>query len=300
MKTDYYLGISEEGFHRVVYSEWGKPEPGSIPIICVHGLTRNRHDFDSLANFISEQGRHLFCPDMVGRGDSDWLKNPLHYTYEQYVSDSNVMIAKSNAIQVDWIGTSMGGLIGMILASLNKSPIRRLVMNDIGPQIPVKSMARLSKYAGKDPEFSSVEEAKQYLKTIYADFGNLSDEQWQQFTENSIHEIAPGRYATTMDQGIKIVQAKSKLAWNLLLHPMKALEGTLFDVDLWEIWRKVNCPVLVIHGSHSDMLLPATIEKMQKTNPRVDVIEISNAGHAPALLDPVHQKMIYQWLMKEF
>lgn len=298
MKTDYYLGISEEGFHRIAYTEWGHTHPLNSPIICVHGLTRNRHDFDSLASYLSEHEYHVFCPDIVGRGDSDWLKNPLHYTYEQYIADVNVMIARINADQINWIGTSMGGLLGMILASLPKSPIRCLVLNDIGPQIPSQGLARLSKYAGQDPSFSSIEEAKSYFKMIYADFGDLNNEQWLHLTENSIREIAQGRYTTKLDQGIKVMPAKSKIAWRVLLHPLKALEGTLFDMNLWDIWRKVSCPVLVIHGTHSDILLLETIQKMQQTHPNVEVIEVPNAGHAPALLDPKHQDLIYQWLGK--
>jgi pimeloyl-ACP methyl ester carboxylesterase len=298
MKVDYFLGISEEGFHRVVYTEWGSPSPENPPIICVHGLTRNRHDFDAIASEFSAHGCHLYCPDTVGRGDSDWLKDPLHYTYEQYIADMNVMMAVTKANSLDWIGTSMGGLIGMFLASMAKTPIRRLVLNDIGPQIPVKGLARLAKYAGQDPDFSSIEQAKRYFKIIYADFGNLTDEQWQNLTEKGVRETDSGQYITKIDPGIKTAQAKSKLAWRMVLHPLKALEGTIFDVDLWEIWRTVKCPVLVLHGKNSDILLPHVIEKMQKIHPQTEVFEVPDTGHAPALLDSQQQQVIYQFLKK--
>jgi pimeloyl-ACP methyl ester carboxylesterase len=296
MKKDYFMGLSEEGFHRVAYTEWGSSGDNRNPIICVHGLTRNGRDFDALADYLSNQGRHLFCPDIVGRGDSDWLKDPLHYTYEQYIADMNALIARTQARQIDWIGTSMGGLIGMIMASLPNSPIRRLVMNDVGPQIPVKAISRLSKYAGKDPEFSSIEEAKKYLRTIYADFGSLTDEQWHKFTETSIRETSPGKFSTKIDHGIKRSPAKSKLAWKILLNPHKALEGTLFDVDLWQLWRKVTCPVLVIHGARSDLLLPDIIRKMQSLHANMEVLEVPDAGHAPALQNPEQLEAIHQWL----
>ncbi|MBX3710178.1 MAG: alpha/beta hydrolase [Gammaproteobacteria bacterium] len=298
MKKDYFLGLSEEGFHRVAYTEWGTMNHVTSPIICAHGLTRNGRDFDSLADYLAQRDHHVYCPDIVGRGDSDWLKNPLHYTYEQYLADMNAMIAHTQAKQIDWIGTSMGGLIGMLLASLPHSPIQRLIMNDVGPQIPVKAIARLSKYAGKDPDFSSIEEAKMYFKSIYGDFGNLNDAQWQRLTENSIRETAPGKFSTKIDPAIKQSSAKSKLAWKLLFNPHKALEGTFFDIDLWQIWRQVTCPVLVIHGTRSDLLLPSIIEKMRSLHPNIEVFEVSDAGHAPALQDPMHQEMIYQWLMK--
>lgn len=297
MKNDYFLGLSEEGFHRVVYSEWGSRSE-ILPIICAHGLTRNRHDFDDLANYLSNQGEHVFCPDIVGRGDSGWFKNPLHYTYEQYIADMNVMIARTQAQSINWIGTSMGGLLGMVLASMQNSPIKKLVINDIGPQIPAKGIARLAKHTGNDPEFANLEEAKNYYKTIYFGFGNLTDEQWLKIAKNGVREVSPGRFVTKIDPGIKIAPAKSKIAWQALLHPLKVLEGSFFDVDLWQVWYKISCPVLVIHGQTSDLLLPAIIQKMQQTHKQVEVIEVSNSGHAPALLDPILHGTIYQWLKK--
>lgn len=299
MNKDYFLGVTEDGFHRVAYTEWGAANQAAVPVICVHGLTRNGRDFDALAEYFSARGQHLYCPDIVGRGDSDWLKNPLHYTYEQYIADMNSLIARTRASQIDWIGTSMGGLIGMIMASLPGSPIRRLVMNDVGPQIPVKAISRLSKYAGRDPDFASMEEAKAYFKSIYADFGNLSEAEWQHFTEHSVRENGSGRFITKLDHGIKRTPAKSKLAWNLLLNPHKTLEGTFFDVDLWQIWRRVTCPVLVIHGARSDLLLPDIIEKMRQLHPAMDVLEIPDAGHAPALLEPAQHEFIYHWLTRQ-
>lgn len=296
MKQDFFLGFSEEGFHQVAYLEWGRANSPDVPLICVHGLSRNSHDFDSLAEQLAQHQYHVYCPDVVGRGDSDWLKNPLHYTYEQYVADMTNLISHTGAHQVDWLGTSMGGLIGMFLASQPKTPIRRLILNDIGPQISVHALSRLAKYTGRDPSFKSIEEAKAYFKTIYADFGTLTEEQWQKLTEDSIYETAPGIYASKLDQGIKIAPARSKFAWKLLMHPIKTLEGLFFDVNLWDYWRKISCPVLVIHGKKSDILLPAYIEKMKSIHPDTEVLPIEDAGHAPALLDPVHQAYIIDWL----
>lgn len=295
MKKDYFLGLSEEGFHKVAYIEWGQAS-SQPPIICVHGLTRNSRDFDDLASYLSSAGRQVFCPDVVGRGDSDWLKNPLHYTYEQYLADMNAMIARTCATEVDWIGTSMGGLLGMMLAAVPNSPIKRLVLNDVGPQISTKALARLSKYVGREPDFSSVDAAKAYFKSIYADFGNLTEAQWDKLTATSIHQVAPNKFISKLDHGVKITPTKSKIAWDVLLHPHKALEGTLFDIDLWQIWRKVTCPVLVIHGQNSNILQPATIQKMQQIHPHTEVIDIPNTGHAPALLDEEQHVIINHFL----
>jgi pimeloyl-ACP methyl ester carboxylesterase len=296
MKKDYFFGLSEEGFHKIAYTEWGVSSEHAA-IICVHGLTRHSRDFDSLANYLSAQNNHVFCPDIVGRGDSDWLKNPLHYTYEQYLADMNVMMARTQAKEVNWIGTSMGGLIGMMLAALPYSPIKRLILNDVGPQIPVNAIARFSKYASPDPEFSSLSEAKQFFKKVYADFGHLSESQWDHFTQTSVREITPGQFISKYDQDVKTSHAKNNWGWRLLFHPHKALEGTLLDVDLWDIWRKITCPVLVIHGENSDILLPSIIGKMQTLHPNTQVIEIANTGHAPALLELTHHEMINQWLI---
>lgn len=298
MKKDYFLSLSEEGFHKIAFTEWGTANNTNTPIICVHGLTRNGRDFDPLANYLSYLGAHVFCPDIVGRGDSDWLKNPLHYTYEQYLVDMNGMIARTGAHQVDWIGTSMGGLIGIILAAQANSPIRRLILNDVGPQIPVKALHQIARYSGRDPLFDSVADARRYFQSIYADFGNLTNEQWQHIAETSIYQLPSGKFASKIDQGIKISPAKSKFAWNLLLNPHKALEGTLFDIDLWQIWRKIQCPVLVIRGERSNLLTPSIMQKMQQTHPHVDTLEIPNSGHAPALMGIKEQEVIYRWLMK--
>lgn len=298
MKKDYFLGLSEEGFHKVVYQEWGQPNTANPPCICVHGLTRNSHDFDALAGYLSQQGQHVFCPDIVGRGDSDWLKNPGLYTYEQYIADMNTLIARTQAKAINWIGTSMGGLLGMILAAQPNTPIKRLVLNDVGAQIPVKALTRLSKYVGLDPEFTDLDAAKKYYQSIYRDFGTLTDEQWQHLTENNLKQLPSGKYVSKLDQGVKYSSGKSALAWKVLLNPRKALEGTFLDIDLWEVWRKVTCPVLVIHGAKSDLLLPNIIEKMRRLHSNVEVIEVANAGHAPALLDVQEHEIIHRWLMK--
>ncbi len=295
MKKECFLGLSPEGFHKVSYSEWGA-RSDSPPVICVHGLTRLNHDFDALSTHLAMRGHHVFCPDIVGRGDSDWLSDPLHYTYEQYLADMNVMIARTLANSVDWVGTSMGGIIGLMLAAQPNSPIRRLVLNDIGPQIPAKALARLYEYAGKDPDFSSLAEAKTYYQKIYADFGELTDAQWDYLVSNSVREIANGHFASKLDHSVKTTPAKSSIAWKLLFNPHKALEGTFFDIDLWHLFRNITCPILVIHGAKSDILTTSIIEKMRAIHSNTIVHTVANAGHAPALQDESQHTVIQQFL----
>jgi pimeloyl-ACP methyl ester carboxylesterase len=296
MKQNFVLCASSEGYHRVAYTEWGESNPSSSAVICVHGLTRNSRDFDTLAKFLSSHGHHVFCPDVVGRGDSSWLKNPHHYTFERYITDMNVLISRTHATQIDWIGTSMGGIIGMMMASLPHTPIRRLILNDVGPQIPIHELWRMSKYLAKNLEFTSKNQAKEYFKVIYSEFGILTEEQWEQLTEHSVSERLPGIYISKFDPGIHEAKLKWQAMKELFYNPHKALEGIILDVDLWSYWQNIKCPVLVIRGHQSHLLLPEHIRKMKRTHSRVDVYEVEDAGHAPALLELTQLEKITDWL----
>lgn len=297
MKQHFVQGISPEGFHQIAYKEWGNWSPQYASIICVHGLTRNGGDFDELAYYLSNKGRYLLCPDVVGRGNSDWFNNAAHYNLPQYVSDMNALIARTNSAQVDWIGTSMGGIIGMCIAALPHSPIRKLIINDIGAQIPLAGLRRLRKYAGKNPVFKNIEEAKCYCKIHYADFGNLNEEQWDSFTKRSIKLSSDG-YVFTLDPGIRKMKSIGKWLNEFIHHPHKALEGIVYDINLWSMWKQIQCPVLIIHGKRSDLLTSETILKMQQIHPYTEVYEVEDAGHAPALLDIKSHETICNWLNK--
>ena len=296
MKQKGYLGLSPEGFHRLAYTEWGSFSGEMPSIVCVHGLTRNGRDFDALAAYLQAQDRHVLCPDIVGRGESAWFANPLHYNFPQYVSDMSALLSQTNTAPIDWIGTSMGGLIGMMIAAMPNNPIRKLVLNDIGPQIPVKGLRRIRQYTGKAPVFNSIQAAKDYFKKNYADFGSLTDEEWGTLTHHSIKKIESGAYCLKIDP--MIARAKSKKQWlsDVLTHPRKALEGVLFDIDLWAIWQQIQCPVLVIHGKQSDLLTAKIILNMQQIKPSLICYEVDDAGHAPALLEPQQHDVITNWL----
>lgn len=296
MKQNSLFGVTDEGFYRLVYSEWGTFNPHYPAVVCVHGMTRNRHDFDFLARYLSDNGRHVFSVDMAGRGDSDWFKSPTHYNFKQYVADTNVLIEKTGSQSIDFIGTSMGGLIGMMIASLPNNRINRLIMNDIGPQIPLKGLQRLASYAGTNPYFRSIEQAVDYYKNVYADFGHLTDAQWRFLTEHSIKQIKNGDYIPKVDPAISKVKSKAQWFKELLQNPRQALTGILFDVDLWSFWQQITCPVLVIHGQNSDLLLQSCITKMQQTHPQTEVYQVTDAGHAPALFAPEQYIKVFDWL----
>jgi len=277
MKTESYMGLGPSGFHRLVYAEWGAATAPRT-LICVHGLTRNGRDFDRLAAALSERYR-VICPDVAGRGRSDWLP-AAEYTYPQYLADMTVLIARLGAGDVDWLGTSMGGLIGMQLAAAAQSPVRRLILNDIGPFIPKAALARIGDYVGKDPHFASLDELEAYLRKIHAPFGPMTDQDWRHLALQGYRRRENGGFALAYDPGV----AAGFLA------------GVKQDVDLWALWDKIACPVLVLRGANSDVLTASTAKEMQKRGPKAKVIDCAGAGHAPGLVTEDQIAAIRDWL----
>lgn len=278
MNTESILGLGPHGFHRIAYTEWGAAT-ASRTLICVHGLTRNGRDFDRLAAGLGERW-HVFCPDMPGRGRSDWLPAE-DYNYPQYLADVTALIARAGAKEVDWVGTSMGGIIGMHLAAQPNSPIRRLVLNDIGAFVPKAALLRLSEYVGSDPRFGSLDELEAYLRKIYAPFGPLSDQDWRHLALQGYRRLEGGGFGLAHDPAIA-----------------RALEAkNLRDIDLWSIWDAIKCPVLVLRGGQSDLLLAKTAAEMQKRGPRMKLMEIADAGHAPALMAEGRIAAVRDWLL---
>src|SRR5947207_7351888 len=281
MDQKSFLSLTTSGFHRIAYTEWGKPN-GSPTVVCVHGLTRNGRDFDYLAAMLQRDGRRVACPDIVGRGQSDWLVDKRHYTFATYCADFTAMLARLNGEAFDWIGTSLGGLIGMFMAAQPNSPIRRLVINDAGPFIPKEATRRLLTYVGTQATFASLAEAQEYLRTILAPYGKLNEEQWAHLTRYSVRKRPDGTYETVYDPGITV--------------PMRSAPAA--DLNLWPVWDQIRCPVLVLRGAESDVLRKDTAEKMKTRGPQVDVVEFERVGHAPPLLAARHIDVVRNWLTK--
>lgn len=258
------LGI--HGFHRLTYYEWGDPANSKVAI-CVHGLTRNGRDFDDLARALSSEYRVL-CPDVPGRGKSEWLAHKEDYAYPVYCADMAALIARSGAETVDWIGTSMGGLIGMLLAAQPNSPIRKLVMNDVGPFIPKASLERLSTYVGKPVSFDSFEAFAQYIRTVSASFGPLTDAQWRHLAETTAGKKDDGRWGTNYDPAIAL-----------------PFTGPIADVVLWPFWDLIRAPTLLLRGKDSDLLLSETAREMTTRGPQAKLVEFAGIGHAPMLME---------------
>jgi pimeloyl-ACP methyl ester carboxylesterase len=255
-----------QGFFSLAYAQWG-PERGA-PVICAHGLTRNGRDFDSLALALARDGRRVVAVDFPGRGRSDWLSDASLYAYPTYVHALATLIARLDVERVDWVGTSMGGLVGMFLAAQPRSPIARLVLNDVGPFIPSAALERIAGYVGVETRFATLPDVEAYLRRVAAPFGPLSDAQWRHL---AIHG------AVSEGSG-----------WRLHYDPAigTALRaGPLRDVDLWGIWTQVRCAVLSIRGAESDVLAPETVQRMAGSgHAPVSCIAFHGCGHAPALM----------------
>ncbi len=267
--------------HRLYYRHWkAEATESAKTLVCVHGLTRNSHDFDVLAAALSAQTYQVLCPDMPGRGQSSWLAHPQDYNYNQYLQDLQQLLQTVPDAQVDWIGTSMGGILGMLLAAQENMSIRRLVLNDVGAFLPQAALKRIARYLQHAPsEFSDIQAAEIYFRTIHAPFGKLSDAHWRHLTQYSIQQQPNGVCRLHYDPQI-----------------FKAFQTPVQDVSLWAQWKKVRCPTLLLHGMDSDLLLPATIVQMQQTHAALQVVHIADAGHAPSLMDATHIQIIQDFL----
>ena len=270
---------SPKGLHRMAYLEWGDARNPDV-LVCVHGLTRTGRDFDELARALCGRFR-VVCPDVAGRGESERLLDPMLYGVPQYAADMVTLIARLDVESVSWVGTSMGGLIGMALAALAGSPIKRMVLNDVGPVITKASLDRISSYVGKAPLFTSVDEAERYIRTISAPFGPHSDAQWRFLTETWLRRNDDGSWRAHYDPRI----GEPRLV------PEK-------DLELWSLYDAVRCPTLLIRGELSDLLTRETAAEMAKRGPRAKVVEIRGVGHAPTLLHPDQIAVVRDFLFQ--
>jgi pimeloyl-ACP methyl ester carboxylesterase len=248
-------------------TQWGGPRADRHAVICIHGLTRNAHDFDVLAAALAAAGHRVVAVDMPGRGGSAWLANPKDYGYPIYLASVAAVIARLDVERVSLVGTSMGGLIGMMLAAQAGTPVERLVINDVGPFIPKEAIARIAAYVGMDPLFPDLAALERALRAVHASFGPLSDDEWQHLARHSARRVADG--------------------WRLHYDPAIAApfaERPPEDVVLWPIWDRIACPTLVLRGAESDLLLAETAHEMTTRGPKAAVREIAGCGHAPALM----------------
>jgi pimeloyl-ACP methyl ester carboxylesterase len=277
MREGSILCADPHGFHRMRYVEWGDERNPRV-LVCVHGLTRNGRDFDYIAERLADAYR-VVCPDVVGRGRSDWLRAKGDYVYPVYCADMAALLGKLGAETVDWVGTSMGGIIGMLLASLPGSPVRRLVLNDLGSVVPKAALERILQYVGVDADFASLVELEAAMRAV-SPFGELTPEQWGHLAVHVAKQDEAGRWRFRYDPGI--AQA---------LHAQPVA-----DVDLRPVWNAVHGPVLVLRGEESDLLPAAVLEDM-KRRPHTQTHVVPRTGHAPMLMDDTQVHVVRRFLL---
>ncbi|MGE5269610.1 MAG: alpha/beta fold hydrolase [Thiohalocapsa sp.] len=284
MKARSLPALGPQGFVNVAYWEWEGP-PGAPTVLCVHGLTRNGRDFDFLAEALSPRFR-VVCPDMPGRGRSDWLDDAKDYSFPYYLSVLAALYARLDVPSVHWVGTSMGGLIGMLFASLPKSPVRRLVLNDIGPVLPQAGLQRIGAYVGRDPGFSNRQELEAYLRDVHAAFGPLSEAQWRHLVAHAGRTRDDGKLGLAYDPKIGAA------------FRAREAEGTsLQEVDFWQFYDRIRCPTLVLRGAQSDILTAEDAARMRERGPKAELVEFAGLGHAPALMAEDQIKAVNDFLL---
>jgi len=273
------------GVHRVVCYQWGN-DNAPRTVLCVHGLTRNGRDFDFLSRALVENYR-VICPDMPGRGESDWLANPLGYNYPAYVADMGFIIKSLGLTQVDWVGTSMGGIIGMMMANAVPGLIRALVLNDIGCVLSAAGIKRIMSYPASKNPCPSRAEAEATMRERCATFGIREEAHWQHMFTYGLQE-KNGCWRAAYDPAIMAAYSTDR-----------DKEAAVADLDLWGLWEAVTkIPVLLIRGAESDLLSRETALAMQSRHPNLTLREIPGCGHAPALMEDSQIMMVKDWLLK--
>lgn len=280
--------LDNRGLHRMAYWEWGEPTNPRV-LVCAHGLSRQGRDFDTLARDLCGHYR-VICPDVAGRGHSDVLADPMAYAIPTYVADMVSLIARLDVEQVDWVGTSMGGLIGLGLASLPSASsglVRRLVLNDVGPTIEASALQRIGTYLGAPAHWHSEEEAAAALLTISQGFGPHTREQWLALTRPQLRpdDAAGSGFKPHYDPRIA-------LPFRAITPEMAAAGQAM----LWQSYDRLRCPTLLLRGADSDLLSRATAQAMTERGPRARLHEFAGVGHAPMLVQEEQRQVVRDFL----
>jgi pimeloyl-ACP methyl ester carboxylesterase len=279
------------GSHNMAYWQWGDPL-AKHTVVCVHGLTRQGRDFDVLAQALiarSPEPLQVICPDVVGRGMSDWLADPQAYAVPTYAADMLALLAQLQPQKLDWVGTSMGGLIGLGVcahAQAVGATVRRLVLNDVGPVLEWQSLLRIGSYLGKNMVFASLDAAAQHLWSISSSFGPHTAEQWLALSRPMVKTVAEGGVRLHYDPAIALpFQAITEEA---------ALQG---EAALWQLYDGITAETLLLRGAQSDLLSSKTAAEMTQRGPKARLLEFAGVGHAPTLVAPDQLEAVSAFLL---
>ena len=285
------------GGHRMAYWQWGQPDSVHV-VLCVHGLTRQGRDFDVLAQALcqtAENAGHpirVVCPDVAGRGKSDWLQDPAGYQVPHYAADMLALLAQLKPATLDWVGTSMGGLIGMVVASLPEATpfakVRRLVLNDVGPVIEWQALQRIGQYLGKTGEFDSEQQAADALWAIASSFGPHTPAQWLALSRPLLKPLGDGSGRLTLHYDPALAEPFKAVT------PEAAAQG---EALLWHAYDQITAQTLLVRGAESDLLSRQTAQAMTERGPRARLIEFAGVGHAPTFVAPDQVQAVCSFLL---
>jgi pimeloyl-ACP methyl ester carboxylesterase len=289
-------GPAQGASRRLSYWQWGAPDAAHA-VVCVHGLTRQGRDFDVLAQALlaaADGPLRVICPDMAGRGASDRLSDPHLYQVPTYVADSLQLLAhlhrEAPLTVLDWVGTSMGGLIGMVLCGTPDLPlpvpVRRLVINDIGPTMDWQALQRIGAYVGQAGRFETEEQAAQVLAQLSVGFGPHTPEQWMALSRPMLRALPEGGYTLHYDPAIGL--------------PFRAVteeNARKGEAALWQAWDHITAQTLLLRGAQSDLLSTTTAQAMTQRGPRARLLEFPGVGHAPTLVSPQQHEPVIAFLL---
>lgn len=276
--------LDTQGLHRMAYWEWGDPANPRV-LVCVHGLSRQGRDFDTFAQAMQGEYR-VVCPDVVGRGQSDWLADPAGYQIPAYAADMVTLLARLDASTVHWVGTSMGGLIGLVISALRQSPVQRLVLNDVGPAIDPGSLVRIGSYLGLPARWKSVDEAADALWAISQGFGPHTREQWLALTRPMLKPDGDGfipHYDLQIATPFRAITPEVAKAGEALM---------------WTMYDSLRCPTLLLRGADSDLLTPDTAQAMTTRGPKAELRQFPGVGHAPMLTSADQIAVVREFLLR--
>lgn len=281
----------------MAYWEWNDTGDAAHPhvIVCVHGLSRQGRDFDTLARVLARHAR-VVCPDVVGRGRSDWLADPAGYQMPVYLGDMLAMLAQLHAQSpietLDWVGTSMGGLIGIALCGQPglplPAPVRRLVLNDVGPRIEWQALQRIGQYLGEPAHFETVQQAADALWAVSGSFGPHTPSQWLELSRPMVRAVPQGGLVLHYDPAIAV--------------PYRAVTqdaALAAEQQLWQLYDQITARVLLLRGAQSDLLLQTTAQEMTQRGPRAQLVEFAGVGHAPTLVQSDQVTVVAQFLRQQ-
>ncbi|MEO6624255.1 MAG: alpha/beta hydrolase [Burkholderiaceae bacterium] len=284
-----------QGSHRMAYWQWGTRDASHV-ILCVHGLSRQGHDFDTLARALIARATtpiRVVCPDVVGRGRSDWLKDPMGYQIPNYAADMLTLLAALKPQTLDWVGTSMGGLIGIVVCGQPglplPVPVRRLVINDVGPVIQWSAVERIGAYLGLTGRFETLEQAAAAMLALSAGFGPISPEQWLELSRHMVRPITDGDSALTLHYDPAIA-----VPFRTLTREASAQGETI----VWQLYDNIRAQTMLLRGAISDVLTPETAAAMAQRGPKARLVEFSGVGHAPMLLAQDQVDCVVRFLLE--